>query len=1066
MDTKKSENPKLGKEMIKISIKEIEQIIFKASSNIMRKMGEEVFKNGLVTNVKGRKIEEIYHIYGEVSGDKNYDELKTHIKINLKYKKLDDVRCSCENFREISKDKRLFMCEHLIATAYRFLSLLENKKCKEKKLQEKLLKQENTPKKQKEKTHVGMDIKITHKSCKGISSYELEFRLGFAQKYLIDDLVGFILNLDKEQSICFNNQFIYNPEEYVISPKDIKVVNFIREYVNKSNGIFSMGRVLTIDANDLRRFLECIEKSKIRFKYNGIEYNTTVFNTDLPLTFTLKEEKEYFKLTTYNKLPISLTENKDVYFFNDNLYLPSSNQIEKYLPLYYRFREKNEILYDKTIGNYNKIISLLNSISTDITLTEEIKRFAASLLKFEFFIYKEKEDIYCNVYTMYNNEKINILEKINKKTQVIRNSRQEERVLMKLEYYKFIKRKDTLIFIGGDEDLFNILNSKKRGIQSLGTLILGQGLEDIKLYNTSSINIDFYEGNDRFKFSYNIGDVDTRELGDIFRSYKSNSRFYKTKDNGFIDFEDEGIRNFFNLIEILDINKDIDKGSSYIEENKAIYIAESLKNRDYKFGEGIELIKNIENKITTINSKDVTVPKSLRAKLREYQIIGFKWFNSLSELGFGGILADEMGLGKTVQTIAFLVGQKGKKSLIIAPTSLIYNWKSEIERFAPELRVGIAHGNIENQEIVINNLEEYDLLLTTYGTLRNNIDKYSNIQFDYCIIDEAQNIKNFEAQVTLAVKEIKANARYALTGTPIENSLTELWSIFDFIMPGYLYSKETFEEKFIYNEDCDLENLKLIIKPFILRRTKKEVIEDLPDKIEKKILVEMTSAQKTIYKNYIKEVKEKIKDSSQGKIEIFSYLTKLRQICLDPSLVFNEYKGGSGKLKLAMALIEENIASQGKTLLFSQFTSALKKIAESLKDNEISYVYLDGSTPSKERIKLVNEFNSSNKPRVFLISLKAGGTGLNLTSANLVIHFDPWWNPAVEDQATDRAHRIGQKNVVEVIKLVSRGTIEEKIISMQEHKKELIDTIITGELTEGTMLNKLSKEELLGLFYR
>lgn len=1043
-----------------MNIKEIKQIIFKCSSNIMREMGEEVFKNGLVSSVKGRKIENIYHIYGEVSSGINYSELKTHIKINLKDKRLDGVSCSCEDFREISKEKRLFMCEHLTGTAYKFLSLLENKKTREKKLSERLTEEE------KKKTYVGMSVKIIHKLWKNISNFELEFRLGFAQKYLIDDLRNFILSLDKEKSIYFNNQFTYNPEEYVICPKDMKIVSFIREYIHNNRGISSTGRNLIIDSNDLRRFLELIGESKIAFKYNGIEYKTTIFNSDLPLSFTLKEENEYFKLTTYNKLPIPLTENKDVYFFNDNLYVPSNNQIKKYLPLYYKFKEENEILYDKTTENYNKIIFLLNSISTDIILTEEVKRFARSLLKFQFFIYKEKENTYCDVYAIYNNEKVNVLKKIDNKTQIIRNPREEEKVLMKLEYYKFIKRKGRLEFIGGDEELFNILNSKECGIHSLGRLVLDKGLEDIELYNAASINIDFYEEGGGFNFNYNIGNVDIRELGNIFKSYKSNSKFYKTKDNVFIDFQDEGIRNFFNLIELLDVNKDMDKGSFYIEKNKALYIAESLKNRGYKFGEGIELIKNIENKIITINSEEITVPKNLKAKLREYQIIGFKWFRSLSELGFGGILADEMGLGKTVQTIAFLVAQEGKKSLIITPTSLIYNWKDEIERFAPDLRVGIAHGNIEKQEIVINNLEEYDLILTTYGTLRNSIHKYNDIQFDYCIIDEAQNIKNSEAQVTEAVKEIKAKIRYALTGTPIENNLTELWSIFDFIMPGYLYTKETFEEKFIYCEDLALENLKLMIKPFILRRTKKEVVMDLPDKIEKKILVEMTIAQKGIYRQYIKEVKEKIKDSSQGKIEIFSYLTKLRQICLDPSIVFDEFKGGSGKIKLAMALIEENTASQGKTLLFSQFTSALKNIGESLKENGIKYCYLDGSTPSKERIKLVNEFNSSDKAKVFLISLKAGGTGLNLTSANLVIHFDPWWNPAVEDQATDRAHRIGQKNVVEVIKLISRGTVEEKIISMQEHKKELIDTIITGELKDGTMLNKLSKEELLELFYR
>ncbi|WP_291637686.1 DEAD/DEAH box helicase, partial [Clostridium sp.] len=279
-----------------------------------------------------------------------------------------------------------------------------------------------------------------------------------------------------------------------------------------------------------------------------------------------------------------------------------------------------------------------------------------------------------------------------------------------------------------------------------------------------------------------------------------------------------------------------------------------------------------------------------------------------------------------------------------------------------------------------------------------------------------------------------------------------------------LYSKEIFESKFTIKVEGDLEELKLLIKPFLLRRTKKEVLKELPDKIEKKFIVEMTGVQKAVYKSYIKVVRGEMKNNSEGKIEIFSYLTRLRQICLDPSLVIDDYKGGSGKLKIAMELVEKHINSQGKVLLFSQFTSVLKNIGENLKGKGISYFYLDGKTKSKDRIKLVDEFNNSWEKKVFLISLKAGGTGLNLTSANLVIHFDPWWNPAVEDQATDRAHRIGQRNVVEVIKLVAKGTIEEKIIMLQENKKSLIDSVITGELTSSDVLGKLTKEEILELF--
>ncbi|WP_027623794.1 SNF2-related protein [Clostridium lundense] len=1043
-----------------MNLRELEEIIFKTSSNFMRKKGESIFKEGLVSNIKGKKIDNIYHIYGDVLKYNNGDNIKTHIKVNLLHKKLDGVSCTCDDFKEISMNKKLFMCEHLNATAYKFLSLLFNKKVAG---NEKIKK---SYKRDEEKIPVNIDVKITCRSWKSKTNYELEFWLGVEQTHLINNLRSFIRDLDNKKDIFLNDRFIYNHKENIISFSNIKIINFIRQYIEKEKMTMSIGKSLIVTPEQLREFLQCIDKNKITFKYNGIEYKTNVLKSDLPLSFTLKEKDGCFVLTTHKKLPIPLNRNKDVYFFNDELYLPTKEQIEKYSPLYDRFKSYNEILYAKNIENYNKIISLLSSISNNITITESVKRFASNSLKLEFIIYKEQPNIYCDVKGIYYNKKINILENDENKQQFRRDFNEEEKILMKLEKYKFIKRNHRLMFIGEDEDFFNILSNKEDSINSLGTVILGEGLDNIKIYNSNSIQIDLNEKNGYLKFDYNIGDIERNELGNIFASYRSNNRFYKTKDNGFIDFEDEGIKDFLNLFHILDIDKNIESGSVQVEKNKSLYILENLKNKNFRIHKGIDILKNIEDRLTCINSKEVTLPEELKATLRKYQIDGFKWFKHLSKLDFGGILADEMGLGKTIQTIAFVVSEKNKKSLIIVPTSLIYNWKNEIERFAPILKVGIIHGEKTEQRRVINSLEQYDIVLTTYGTLKNNIENYSNIEFDYCIIDEAQNIKNPITQSTKAVKEIKAKVKFALTGTPMENNLIELWSIFDFIMPGYLYSQEVFYEKFLCGNEKDLENLKLLIKPFILRRTKKEVIKDLPDKIEKKILVQMTQKQKFIYNTYIKDIREKLKNNSQGKIEVFSYLTKLRQICLDPSLVFTEYEGGSGKLKVAMTLVEEGIDSDSKILIFSQFTSALNKIGESLKEKGVEYFYLDGSTPSKERIKLVNEFNNSDNIKVFLISLKAGGTGLNLTSANLVIHFDPWWNPAVEDQATDRAHRIGQKNVVQVIKLIARGTIEERIVELQESKKELINNIITGEFQNSNTLNKLSKEELLKLFER
>ena len=502
-----------------------------------------------------------------------------------------------------------------------------------------------------------------------------------------------------------------------------------------------------------------------------------------------------------------------------------------------------------------------------------------------------------------------------------------------------------------------------------------------------------------------------------------------------------------------------------VHKSKSIFLNECLKDNNLLFIEGKDIVKHIANKIENLEEIDYKVPKELKATLRDYQLTGFKWFKTLSHYEFGGILADEMGLGKTIQTIAFLLSEKNKKSIIVTPTSLIYNWRSEFEKFAPTMKIKVVHGNKEDREFTKDEIKDIDVLITTYGTLRNDYNLYDDITFDFCIIDEGQNIKNPLSQSSEVVKELKAKVKFALTGTPIENNLMELWSLFDYILPGYLYSKRKFQDKFIKVEK-GLEELKKLIRPFILRRLKNDVMSELPDKIEKRFLIEMTEEQKKVYKAYVDDVKIKMKekDFTTDKITIFSYLTKLRQLTLDPSILIEGYTGGSGKIDVTVELIQDFIKEKHKILLFSQFTSVLDSIKKVLEAEGIEYFYLDGSTKASERVQLVNEFNESDKVKIFLISLKAGGTGLNLTSADIVIHFDPWWNPAIEDQATDRAHRFGQKNVVEVIKLIAKGSIEEKIIKLQESKKEIINEIMSGNYTNGGFLSSLSADEIKELF--
>ncbi len=556
-----------------------------------------------------------------------------------------------------------------------------------------------------------------------------------------------------------------------------------------------------------------------------------------------------------------------------------------------------------------------------------------------------------------------------------------------------------------------------------------------------------------------IEGIDTNEYRRIFNSYKEKKKLHRLSSGGYLDLKNEDLITTFKLIDSLGIYIDFD--NMKIPNNKSLYLESFIEKENLDFIDGRKYVSNIAKKYKKVSKATYEIPENLNAKLRDYQIEGFNYFKSLADYEFGGILADEMGLGKTLQSIAFLLSEEGKKSIVIAPTALIHNWKSEFNKFAPSLKIALCHGNKIERENILKNYSGYDVILTTYSTYKNDLDKYEDIRFDYCIIDEAQNIKNPDSAIAKAIKGTNAKTKFALTGTPIENNLLELWSIFDFIMPGYLYNKERFKNIFI-NNDKNIEELKKMIKPFILRRTKKEVVRELPDKIEHKYYIELEKEHKRAYLGFVKLIKNKLKEANQDKITIFSYLTKLRQLALAPDIMVKNYSGKNSKIDILLDIINDN--KERKILIFSQFTKVLGLIGDRLKENNIPYSYLDGKTDAKKRLSLVNEFNESEDTKIFLISLKAGGTGLNLTSASMVIHFDPWWNPSVENQASDRAHRIGQNNVVDVVKLIAKDTVEEKVIGLQESKKDLIDSVIDGNLENSSVLKNLSEDNLIDLF--
>ena len=455
------------------------------------------------------------------------------------------------------------------------------------------------------------------------------------------------------------------------------------------------------------------------------------------------------------------------------------------------------------------------------------------------------------------------------------------------------------------------------------------------------------------------------------------------------------------------------------------------------------------------------------------------------KLHLGGVLADDMGLGKTLQMISVILYatlRDGRMpSLVVAPTTLTYNWLSEIKKFAPQLNVMVLDGSRQKRQETIERLREkhdMDVLITSYPLIRRDGELLSGFKFRFCILDEAQNIKNAQSVGAEAVRQIDAQSRYALTGTPMENHPGELWSIFNFVMPGYLLNNAAFMRQ--HGQGQNAEALRTKLRPFLLRRLKKDVLPELPDKVEQTIIAEPTPEQLDVYKasllrlrGHVQELLGQHEDGQsafgRNRIEVLSAITELRQICCHPLLCLDSYEGSSGKLELLMDILPTALENGHRVLLFSQFTSMLNIIRNRLTEEGIGWLYLDGQTPAEERIALVEKFNSgmektpetADVPDVFLISLKAGGSGLNLTGADTVIHYDPWWNPAVEDQATDRVHRIGQTRSVQVLRLITKDTVEQGVLEMSQRKRALFDQVITAG---DTIPTQLTEQEILQLF--
>lgn len=694
----------------------------------------------------------------------------------------------------------------------------------------------------------------------------------------------------------------------------------------------------------------------------------------------------------------------------------------------------------------------------------------------------ENNEVICEETLSYGDFQFNPLKGGSVPVGICRDYPQEYRLKNMIEEYFGTPPDDSGRFIVKTEgEIYRLLEEGIPLFMEAGNVYVSESFKSMRVVAPPRVAVGArISSNNMLELDIDFDNFDRSELKGLLESYRLRKKYYRLKNGDFVRLEDNSLAVISELADSFGLEGEADvlAGKSIaIPKYRALYL-ETLLNRDSEIHFNRDRsLRQLIREMKEMADSDYEVPESLKDILRKYQRTGYRWLKTLSENGFGGILADDMGLGKTLQIITLLLADKEKNTdnrldkpaLIVCPASLVYNWENEIRRFAPSLSALVISGTADEREHLIANNRDKEVLITSYDSLRRDLNCYLELEFSYQVIDEAQFIKNPATQTAKSVKDIKADARFALTGTPIENRLGELWSIFDYLMPGFLYTYTKFrsdlENPIVRDGDrIALKRLQDMIRPFVLRRLKKDVLRDLPEKQETVVYSKMEGEQLKLYRANVAQFKEDLlgmsrEDFAAKRMHVLARLMRLRQICCDPSLCYEDFTDNSAKLDTCIELVKDAVEAGHKILLFSQFTSMLERIAKRLAEEEISFFTLTGDVPKEKRVKLAEEFNSDDT-QVFLISLKAGGTGLNLTGADIVIHYDPWWNAAVMNQATDRAHRIGQQHRVNVYSLIAKDSIEEKILKLQEDKKDLAEQVVSEDVAR---LSSFSKEELLKL---
>ncbi|WP_027108816.1 DEAD/DEAH box helicase [Lacticigenium naphthae] len=1070
-----------------------------ASNEVVMQKGTELYDHNKVSHPYGNNENNSVHF--EVQGEKKYD-------VSIRFYKngvAKQYHCNCPLFERYQG-----ACEHVVASMLKLNTLTEEEIPLDKNTQVepgphfsgKMSRQNDEAinflltQFEKEtqlqtahytKPSVFFEYTLTLQGNRSHRIYSLTMKAGNDHLYVLKDIKAMIKDFVLGHTIDFGKRLTYSPEKYAVPYADQKFLKVLYDIVQVLEATNPYGQVgdkkeLIIPPQFLKMVLTQLEKvdagfiriisKRLKTEQRNQNYHIQTDWKKLPLQFHLRKVDERsieFGLEKENEELVQFHSGANIILIADAFYFLSAEAyrlvktvwetVEKnnFAPL--RFNKKNaSAFFSSVLGQLSQWVNL----TLDETLQAEVIQ---PDLHAQLYLDWNEETLHVRPVFRYGSEVFYPLEnetqkEVKQTALVIRNLMEENRLL------SLLHEQLPLATIGEGVYQLDYTESVAAFLyESLPTL-----KDQFELFLTSEVDQLFYskkatprmeleanEATGLLDVSFQTDDLSLDELKELMQQLRSQKKYYRLNNGKLVNLKEEGLQQFNESLEKMDMAPETIDASMHVPLVKGLAVAEDLEI------EKGERFKSIVERLTTPIKKPFALPIGLEADLRPYQKVGYNWMRTLDHYGFGGILADDMGLGKTVQTITFLLGileNSTDPALIICPSSVLYNWEAEFAKFAPGVSTILLNGPKEERSEKMKEARKngVSVWITSYPLIQRDTDIFEEETFQTVILDEAQNVKNDAAKTTKAVKALKTRNKFALSGTPIENNLQELYTLFSIVQPGIFTTKK----KFLAMRK---EWIRKKITPFILRRIKKEVLQDLPEKTETTELIDLYDSQKRVYRAQLALIRERVEgitdqtEFQKNRMHILAGMTRLRQICCDPHLVLPDYEGESSKLDRLMEYLEEARLNGKRVVLFSQFTSMLAIIRKKLDNVGVDYHYLDGSTPNEDRLKLTTRFNTGEKD-LFLISLKAGGTGLNLTGGDTVILYDSWWNPAVEQQAADRVHRYGQKKSVQVIRMITKGTIEEKISLMQAEKRELMDTVIqTGE----TKLASLSREEILSL---